>query len=93
MNQMTLVQSIDPIDAPDLGRARPGAVINSVAPSPAGLGGEVRLGPGTAGIDRTPTGVAARAAVRMHLSPATGVSWAYCAKDEATHFQRWKVAT
>jgi hypothetical protein len=93
MNQMTLVQSIDPIDAPDLGQPRLGAVIDPASPSFAGLGGEVRLGQGTAGINRTMTGVSAHAAVRMHLSPATGVFWVYCPKDEATHFQRWKVAT
>jgi len=93
MNQMMLVQSIDPIDAPDLGQARLGAVINRAAPSLAGLRGEIRLGQGTAGINDITTGVSARAAVRMHLSPATGVFWMYCPKDEATHFQRWKVAT
>ncbi len=39
------------------------------------------------------TGVHAHAAVRMHVSPVFGKFWAYCPKSEASHFQRWKVAS
>jgi hypothetical protein len=39
-------------------------------------------------------GVDARAAVRMHLTPAPAQLWTSCHKPAATaHFQRWKVAT
>jgi hypothetical protein len=90
---MQQLHIISHIDAPTGACSRFGHEVNSAAPFGAGQAGENRLGQGTTGINRTTTGVQAHAAVRMHVSPATDVFWAYCLKDKATHFQRWKIAT
>jgi hypothetical protein len=96
---MKQIHLLSQLDAPSDVRSRLRGVISGVTPFGADLAGQDRLDQATfgivdtvTGIDNTMTGVPAHAAVRMHVSPATGAFWAYCPKDKATHFQRWKVA-